>query len=47
METDLRCNRLTCRKALTDKAVVVRAFFSIEKTPFLNQISDNMCVLYP
>ncbi|KAL1690733.1 hypothetical protein GGG16DRAFT_113747 [Schizophyllum commune] len=23
MDTDLKCNRLTCRKSLTDKAVVV------------------------
>ncbi|KAJ3734383.1 hypothetical protein DFJ43DRAFT_993030 [Lentinula guzmanii] len=27
MDTELKCNRLTCRKPLTDKAVVVRLFF--------------------
>ncbi|KAI5832919.1 hypothetical protein K523DRAFT_370285 [Schizophyllum commune Tattone D] len=31
MDTDLKCNRLTCRKSLTDKAVVVRShIFCVE-----------------
>ncbi|KAF9055051.1 hypothetical protein BDZ89DRAFT_938007 [Hymenopellis radicata] len=31
MDTDLKCNRLTCRKALTDKAVVVSShIFCVE-----------------
>ena len=33
MDTDLKCNRLTCRKSLTDKAVVVRALLGTPRTP--------------
>lgn len=40
MDTDLKCNRLTCRRALTDKAVVV-SLITLLKTSIISALIDN------